>query len=103
MRITAMLRQPVLKAYLRSHWLIQRALVGLIAGYRYLISPWLGNRCRFYPSCSEYAEQAILERGIVRGLLLSVWRLLRCHPWHPGGYDPVNQKSIMKEVTPHEF
>ena len=85
MRITAMLRQ-----------LIFKVLLGLIAGYRYLISPWLGNRCRFYPSCSEYAEQAIVEHGVGKGLILSVWRLLRCHPWHPGGYDPVSKTN--KEV-----
>lgn len=102
MRITAMLRQPIHQAYLRLHGLIAQMLVGIIAGYRYFISPWLGNRCRFYPSCSEYAQQAILERGIGRGLLLSAWRLLRCHPWHPGGYDPV-VKNRQKEVAPHEF
>ena len=89
MRIAGLLRQSVLKV-----------LIGLIAGYRYLISPWLGNCCRFYPSCSEYTEQAILERGVVKGLVLGAWRLLRCHPWHPGGYDPVSQKP--KRSVPHE-
>jgi len=77
MRVTAMLRQLILKT-----------LIGLLSGYRYLISPWLGNRCRFYPSCSDYSEQVILKFGILKGLGLTAWRLLRCHPGHPGGYDP---------------
>lgn len=57
--------------------------------YRYCISPLLGSNCRFYPSCSSYAEDAIEVHGALRGVLLAVRRLLRCHPWHPGGYDPV--------------
>ena len=57
--------------------------------YRLLISPLLGPRCRFFPSCSEYAEQAITQRGLLRGGWLALRRLLRCHPWHPGGFDPV--------------
>lgn len=55
--------------------------------YRWLISPLLGPRCRFYPSCSEYAIAAVQKHGIIRGLFLTVKRLLRCHPWHPGGVD----------------
>ena len=55
--------------------------------YRCLISPLLGPRCRFYPSCSEYAIAAVRNHGIIRGLFLTVKRLLRCHPWHPGGVD----------------
>jgi putative membrane protein insertion efficiency factor len=89
-----MLRQLILKAYQRLHWLISQVLLGLLAGYRYFVSPWLGNRCRFHPSCSVYAQQAILELGIVKGLAFSGWRLLRCHPWHPGGYDPVISKKV---------
>jgi len=57
--------------------------------YRVLISPLLGPRCRFYPSCSEYAIAAVQNHGIILGLFLTVKRLLRCHPWHPGGVDPV--------------
>ena len=57
--------------------------------YRWSISPLLGPRCRFYPSCSEYAIAAVRNHGIIRGLFLTVKRLLRCHPWHPGGVDPV--------------
>lgn len=65
-------------------------LIHLLKGYRYGISPWLGRRCRFYPSCSEYALSAIQQRGAFKGLCLTLMRLLRCHPWHPGGYDPVD-------------
>lgn len=57
--------------------------------YRYAVSPLLGNNCRFHPSCSEYAEQAIGTYGAIKGVALAVRRLSRCHPWHPGGYDPL--------------
>lgn len=68
---------------------MQSLLTALIRAYRYLISPLLGRHCRFHPSCSAYALLAIERFGVVRGLGLSAWRLLRCHPWHPGGFDPV--------------
>jgi putative membrane protein insertion efficiency factor len=61
----------------------------LILVYRYALSPLLGPRCRFYPSCSAYALEAIDRHGALRGLWLAVRRVGRCHPWHPGGYDPV--------------
>ncbi|MFZ5456613.1 MAG: membrane protein insertion efficiency factor YidD [Pseudomonadota bacterium] len=64
-------------------------LLGLIAVYRYAISPLLGRNCRFMPSCSEYASEAIHRHGSVRGGWLALRRVLRCHPWNPGGYDPV--------------
>lgn len=64
-------------------------LVGLLRFYQYAISPLLGRRCRFYPSCSEYAVEAIKKHGAWRGGWLSTKRVCRCHPWHPGGYDPV--------------
>lgn len=57
--------------------------------YRYTLSPLLGPRCRFYPSCSCYAIAAVQNHGIMRGLFLTIKRLLKCHPWHPGGIDPV--------------
>lgn len=61
--------------------------------YQLLISPILGPRCRFYPSCSEYAVEAIEKRGIMAGFYLMVRRILKCHPFHPGGYDPVPHKK----------
>lgn len=60
-----------------------------IKGYQYTLSPLLGPTCRFYPSCSEYAYQAIQRYGACKGSYLAVKRILKCHPFHPGGYDPV--------------
>jgi hypothetical protein len=60
-----------------------------IVAYRRWVSPALPARCRFYPSCSAYALTAIARHGPVRGIGLAIWRLLRCHPFHPGGFDPV--------------
>jgi putative membrane protein insertion efficiency factor len=64
-------------------------LIGLVRFYCYAISPYLGRSCRFVPSCSEYAVDALKRHGAVRGLWLTMRRVGRCHPWHPGGYDPV--------------
>jgi putative membrane protein insertion efficiency factor len=60
-----------------------------IRAYQYLLRPMLGPNCRFYPSCSDYAHEAIERHGVARGMLLTLRRVGRCHPWHPGGYDPV--------------
>jgi uncharacterized protein len=68
-------------------------LVGPIRIYRYMISPLLGPHCRFEPSCSNYAELAISQHGLLKGTLLTLKRLAKCHPWHVGGYDPVPAKS----------
>jgi len=68
---------------------MRKILIGLIRVYQVLFSPWLGQHCRFHPSCSHYAQEAIAEHGAWHGLYLAIKRLLRCHPWHPGGYDPV--------------
>jgi hypothetical protein len=68
---------------------MRQLLIGLVKVYRYLISPWLGQNCRFYPSCSCYMHQALLDHGSVKGLSLGLKRIARCHPWHAGGYDPV--------------
>jgi len=62
--------------------------------YQLLLSPVLGDRCRYYPSCSDYAAQAITRFGILRGLVLAGWRLLRCNPWSPGGFDPVENQRL---------
>ena len=64
-------------------------LLLLLRGYKLAISPLLGQNCRFYPSCSDYAAQAIDLHGPARGSLLAARRLCKCHPWHPGGLDPV--------------
>jgi uncharacterized protein len=61
----------------------------LLRGYRYFISPLLGPACRFHPSCSEYADEAIERHGMLQGGWLAARRLCRCGPWHAGGYDPV--------------
>jgi putative membrane protein insertion efficiency factor len=68
---------------------MSRLLVLLIAGYRYVLSPMLGPACRFYPSCSQYAQEAIARYGAGKGLWLTARRLMRCNPWHCGGHDPV--------------
>jgi putative membrane protein insertion efficiency factor len=68
---------------------IRRLLVGIIRGYQRLISPALPAACRFYPSCSAYAAAAIERHGAARGSVLAARRVLRCHPFHPGGIDPV--------------
>ncbi len=65
-----------------------------IHGYRYVLSPWIGNQCRFYPTCSHYAEDAINTYGVAKGGYLTLRRLLKCHPWHPGGLDPVIKPEI---------
>jgi hypothetical protein len=68
---------------------VSRILIAFVKVYQYTISPLLGPRCRYYPSCSNYAVQALREHGAVRGLGLATWRLLRCNPFSNGGYDPV--------------
>ncbi len=67
----------------------QQALMGLVRGYRLLLKPWLGNACRFEPTCSAYALEALERHGALRGAALTGWRILRCHPWCDGGCDPV--------------
>ena len=68
---------------------MRRLFVFLIQGYKLLLSPFLGNNCRFYPTCSSYAQQAIAEHGVIKGSYLALRRISKCHPWHEGGVDPV--------------
>jgi putative membrane protein insertion efficiency factor len=68
------------------------ALLLLVRGYRLLLKPWLGNACRFEPTCSAYAIGALERHGALRGSALAGWRLLRCHPWCDGGFDPVPER-----------
>jgi len=64
-------------------------LIALLGAYQYAIRPLLGANCRFYPSCSDYAKEAVERHGALRGLGLALRRIARCHPYHPGGFDPV--------------
>ena len=73
--------------------MIARALIALLRGYKRYISPHLGHHCRFVPTCSEYAMQALATHGLLKGVLLTVWRLLRCQPFARFGYDPVPPKG----------
>ena len=68
---------------------MRKVLISLIRVYRYLLSPLLGPSCRYYPTCSQYAQEAIEMHGVFRGSWLSLKRVGSCHPWHEGGYDPV--------------
>ena len=79
---------------------MKRLLLGLVRFYQYLISPLLGPRCRFHPSCSQYAVEALERYGARRGSWLALRRLLRCHPWHPGGHDPVPALGDQGSHTP---
>lgn len=68
---------------------MSRLLIYLVKIYQYAISPLLGSHCRFTPTCSQYAVEALTKHGMAKGFWLSMRRLSRCHPRHPGGYDPV--------------
>lgn len=68
---------------------LRAALIGAIRFYQKFISPLFPPRCRFYPTCSSYAAEALDRHGVLRGSWLTIRRLSKCHPWHPGGYDPV--------------
>ena len=71
----------------------EAAALGLIKAYQYGIRPMLGQRCRFFPSCSEYTADAIGVFGVLRGSAMGAMRLAKCHPWHSGGFDPVPDKK----------
>ncbi len=72
------------------------AAVLLIRGYRRLLSPLLGARCKYHPSCSQYALDALEAQGFLRGSVLAAWRLLRCNPWSDGGVDYVRDQTVFK-------
>lgn len=76
--------------------MIRRAVLALLRGYKKWISPHLGDNCRFIPTCSEYAMQAVEIHGVVKGGLLSLWRILRCNPLGSYGYDPVPKKGCWR-------
>ena len=79
-----------------------RAITGLpIRLYQRVISPALPQRCKYHPSCSAYALQAIRTYGILRGVVLAAWRLLRCNPWSHGGFDPVEQQRLFRPRAAH--
>jgi putative membrane protein insertion efficiency factor len=80
--------------------MLSRLLLAAITLYRYTLSPLLGPRCRFHPSCSQYAAEAIQVHGPFRGVRLAISRLLRCHPLHPGGFDPVPPAGRCSTHTP---
>ncbi|MFL5896836.1 MAG: membrane protein insertion efficiency factor YidD [Thermoleophilaceae bacterium] len=79
---------------------MRAVLVAPIRAYQRFISPALPRRCKYHPTCSEYAVQAIRAQGVLRGLVLAAWRLLRCNPWSHGGYDPVEAQTLFRTRTP---
>ena len=87
------------RAYAKA--LLMRLLLGIIRTYQLLLSPLLGPRCRFYPSCSDYAKQAITLHGPTKGTWLSLKRISHCHPGHPGGIDEVPNAPTHSHSTPH--
>ena len=80
--------------------MIKQLLLLLIKGYKKGISPLLGNNCRFYPTCSAYTYEAIEKHGVFRGISLGIRRILKCQPFHPGGYDPVPGTTPAKPEQP---
>ena len=76
----------------------QKGLIGIVKLYRLLLSPWLGNDCRFEPTCSVYAIDALRRHGAVAGTGLTVYRLVRCQPWCQGGHDPVPSTTLFTRL-----
>jgi putative membrane protein insertion efficiency factor len=78
---------------------MKRLLLLLLRGYKLGVSPFLGQNCRFYPSCSDYAAEAVREYGALKGAALAIRRLSKCHPWNAGGVDPVPAKSQKHDAS----
>lgn len=87
----------------RINRLLQKIFTGLIRFYQLFISPILGNRCRFHPTCSHYMTEAIESYGVLHGIWLGLRRLLKCHPFHPGGYDPMPKAPTEPQPTEGRF
>ena len=86
-----------MRTVLEFLWLLPRNLCVLILrGYRKVISPLYGDVCRYYPSCSAYTLQAIQRYGVIAGIALGLWRILRCHPWAKGGVDDVPERRVAR-------
>ena len=79
---------------------LRRLLVAPIAAYQRFVSPALPRHCKYEPTCSEYASQALQRYGMLRGLVLGGWRLLRCNPWSHGGFDPVEAQTLFRHPAP---
>jgi putative membrane protein insertion efficiency factor len=88
-------REVVWQAGAPVRWLA----IGAICGYRFVLAGSLGGHCRFSPSCSHYAEDAIRSHGLFRGLALGTWRILRCNPFGAGGIDPVPQRWAVHDAV----
>ena len=73
---------------------MNKIIIFIIRVYQKLISPFIGKKCRFFPSCSNYCIEAIQQHGTLRGLYLGIKRILSCHPWNAGGYDPVKKRKL---------
>ena len=84
----------------RAFEIVHRALVWVfllpLTFYRKVISPNVGPRCRYSPTCSAYAEQAVRELGVLRGSILAAWRVVRCNPFSPGGFDPLSERRLFR-------
>ena len=73
-----------------------RLLVGLVRAYQWVLSPLLGDRCKYHPTCSQYAIDALHEHGAARGTILAAWRVLRCNPWSAGGVDHARDQTLFR-------